>query len=146
MPFVFGPSAPRKASSRPFNPPEMPPNVAVWVPPPHGDALHFPGLLLRPQSAGSAWSTPAGPTLAGLAVQGMMAEMTLRMCLLALSAGFLLNQAALGCRHHRPTLAEASPHASCAQKPGTPWRAAGPGPLAPQPAVRTAPLCTNDTI
>jgi hypothetical protein len=36
-------------------------------------------------------------------VHGMMAGMTLRMCLLAASAGLLLNQVALGCRHHRPS-------------------------------------------
>jgi hypothetical protein len=36
----------------------------------------------------------------------MMARMTLRTCLLAASAGLFLNQAALGCRHHRPSFRE----------------------------------------
>jgi hypothetical protein len=36
----------------------------------------------------------------------MMAQMTLRTCLLAASAGLFLNQAALGCRHHRPSFRE----------------------------------------
>jgi hypothetical protein len=32
--------------------------------------------------------------------------MTLRMCLLVVCAGALLDQAALGCRHHRPSFNE----------------------------------------
>ncbi|HME70588.1 MAG TPA: hypothetical protein VKM54_12065 [Myxococcota bacterium] len=44
--------------------------------------------------------------------------MMLRLCLLAACAGLLLNQAALGCRHHRPSFAETIPRTSAAAQAG----------------------------
>jgi hypothetical protein len=43
----------------------------------------------------------------------MIAPMTFRICLLVAGASALLNQAALGCRHYRPSFGE-TPRASAA--------------------------------
>lgn len=47
----------------------------------------------------------------------MIAGMTLRICVLVAGASALLNQAALGCRHYRPSSGETLPGAYAAPLP-----------------------------
>jgi hypothetical protein len=44
----------------------------------------------------------------------MIVPMTLRLCLLVVGASALLHQAALGCRHYRPSFGETPERASAA--------------------------------
>lgn len=65
-------------------------------------------------------------------VHGMIVQMTLRMCILVAGASVLLNQAALGCRHYRPSLGETLARAYAAPS--------GERPL----ALREAAACAQD--
>jgi len=101
----------------------MPSNVAVAVPPPLGDACTGawealqPFVSLHPARRVSREWPFRRPWHAGSPTRHAR-RMTLRMCLLVAGAGALLNQAALGCRHHRPSLDEMLPRPDAAASPG----------------------------